>query len=93
MTTDGSMTTDATPVRTELRGQVLVVTIDRYRRRNAIDRATADGLDAAFNRLDDDPDIRCGILTGEGVFSAGSDLTANGDYVTARGGEYGLVRR
>jgi enoyl-CoA hydratase/carnithine racemase len=82
------------PVRTELRGQVLVVTIDRYRRRNAIDRATADGLDAAFNRMDDDPDVRCGILTGAGgVFSAGSDLTSGGDYVTERGGEYGLVRR
>jgi enoyl-CoA hydratase/carnithine racemase len=86
-------TTGATPVRTELRGHVLVVTIDRYRRRNAIDRATADGLDAAFNRMDDDPEVRCGILTGEGVFSAGSDLTANGDYVTERGGEYGLIRR
>jgi enoyl-CoA hydratase len=85
--------TDVSPVRTELRGHVLVVTIDRYRRRNAIDRATADGLDAAFNRMDDDPDIRCGVLTGERVFSAGSDLTANGDYVTERGGEYGLVRR
>jgi enoyl-CoA hydratase/carnithine racemase len=81
------------PVRTELRRHVLVVTIDRYRRRNAIDRATADGLDAAFNRLDDDPDLWCGILTGAGVFSAGSDLTAAGDYVTERGGEYGLVRR
>jgi enoyl-CoA hydratase len=84
----------ADPVRTELRGQVLVVTIDRYRRRNAVDRATADGLDAAFNRMDDDPAIRCGVLTGAGgAFSAGSDLTAGGDYVTERGGEYGLVRR
>jgi enoyl-CoA hydratase/carnithine racemase len=82
------------PVHTETRGHVLIVTIDRYRRRNAIDRATADGLDAAFNRMDDDPDIRCGVLTGAGgAFSAGSDLTAGGDYVTARGGEYGLVRR
>jgi enoyl-CoA hydratase len=88
-----SPTTGVTPVRTELRGHVLVVTIDRYRRRNAIDRATADGLDAAFDRMDDDPDVWCGILTGERVFSAGSDLTANGDYVTPRGGEYGLIRR
>jgi enoyl-CoA hydratase/carnithine racemase len=81
------------PVRTELRGHVLVVTIDRYHRRNSIDRATADALADAFDRLDDDPDVRCGILTGERVFSAGSDLTAGGDYVTERGGEYGLVRR
>ncbi len=35
-----------------------------------------------------------GILTGTpDVFSAGSDLTAGGDYVTQRGGEYGLIRR
>ena len=27
------------------------------------------------------------------MFSAGSDLTAGGDYVTTRGGEYGLIRR
>jgi enoyl-CoA hydratase len=82
------------PVRAEAQGHVLVITIDRPARRNAIDRATADGLDAAFNRLDDDPDLWCGIITGAGgFFSAGSDLTANYDYVTARGGEYGLVRR
>lgn len=86
--------TDTGPVRTERRGRVLVVTIDRHHRRNAVDRATADGLDAAFNRLDDDPELWCGVLTGAGgAFSAGSDLTANGDYVTGRGGEYGLVRR
>jgi enoyl-CoA hydratase len=81
-------------VRAEAQGRVLVVTIDRPARRNAIDRATADSLEAAFNRLDDDPDLWCGIITGAGgFFSAGSDLTANYDYVTARGGEYGLVRR
>lgn len=82
------------PVRTEVRGHVLVVTVDRPARRNAIDRATADGLGAALDRLDDDPDLWCGVLTGAGgYFCAGSDLTANGDYVTERGGEYGVVRR
>jgi enoyl-CoA hydratase len=82
------------PVRTEVRGRVLLVTLDRPARRNAIDRATADGLDAAFNRLDDDADLWCGVISGAGgFFSAGSDLTANHDYFTARGGEYGLIRR
>lgn len=86
---------DATePVRTETRGRVLVVTIDRPARRNAIDRATALGLDAALDRLDDDPDLWCGVLTGAGgVFCAGSDVSSGSDYSTARGGEYGLVRR
>lgn len=82
------------PVRTEVRGRVLVVTIDRPERRNAIDRATADGLSAALDRLDDNPDLWCGVLTGAGgYFCAGSDLTAGYDYVTPRGGEYGVVRR
>lgn len=82
------------PVRTEVRGRVLVVTIDRPARRNAIDRATADGLSAALDRLDDDPELWCGVLTGTGgYFCAGSDLTAHHDYVTPRGGEYGVVRR
>ncbi|MGE3289299.1 MAG: enoyl-CoA hydratase-related protein [Pseudonocardia sp.] len=86
--------TDTDPVRAEVQGRVLVVTIDRPARRNAIDRATADGLDAALNRLEDEPDLWCGVLTGAGgFFCAGSDLTANHDYVTARGGEYGIVRR
>lgn len=83
-----------TLVRAEVRGRALLITIDRPARRNAIDRVTADGLEAALNRLDDDPELWCGVLTGgHEFFSAGSDLTAIGDYVTDRGGEYGLVRR
>jgi enoyl-CoA hydratase/carnithine racemase len=66
----------------------------REAKRNAIDRAMADALDAALNELDDDPDLWAGVLTGTAdVFSAGSDLTARGDYVTDRGGEYGIIRR
>jgi enoyl-CoA hydratase len=83
-----------TLVRAEVRGRALLITIDRPARRNAIDRVAADGLEAALNRLDDDPELWCGVLTGgREFFSAGSDLTAIGDYVTDRGGEYGLVRR
>lgn len=82
------------PVRTEVRDRVLVVTLDRPARRHAIDRSTADGLDEAFNRLDDDPELWCGVLTGSsGFFCAGSDVTANHDYITPRGGEYALIRR
>ncbi|HZZ46901.1 MAG TPA: enoyl-CoA hydratase-related protein [Pseudonocardia sp.] len=83
------------PVRVEVvQDRVLVVTIDRPSRRNAIDRATADGLDAALNRLDDDPELWAGVITGAGgFFCAGSDLRANRDYFTERGGEYGVVRR
>jgi enoyl-CoA hydratase/carnithine racemase len=81
-------------VSTRREGRVLLVGMERVAKRNAIDRAMADALDAALNELDDDPDLWAGVLTGTpAVFSAGSDLTAGGDYVTERGGEYGIIRR
>jgi len=81
-------------VRTERDGRVLVIEMRREQKRNAVNRELADELDAAFNQLEDDPELWAGVLTGSAtVFSAGSDLTANGDYWTERGGEYGLIRR
>ncbi|KAA9149566.1 enoyl-CoA hydratase [Amycolatopsis acidicola] len=81
-------------VETERHGHVLVIRMCREAKRNAVNRQLADELDAEFNRLDDDPDLWAGVLTGTPkVFSAGSDLTSIGDYVTERGGEYGLIRR
>jgi enoyl-CoA hydratase len=81
-------------VRTERSGRLLVVRMCREAKRNAVNRQLADELDAAFNLLEDDDDLWAGVLTGTGsVFSAGSDLTAGGDYLTERGGEYGLIRR
>jgi enoyl-CoA hydratase len=75
-------------------GRVLLITLDRPERRNAVDRALADALDAALNELEDDPELWCGVLAANGpVFSAGSDLKAMGDYSTSRGGEYGIIRR
>jgi enoyl-CoA hydratase/carnithine racemase len=75
-------------------GRVLVITMQRAAKRNAIDRAMAEALDDALNELDDADKLWAGVLTGTpDVFSAGSDLTALGDYVTERGGEYGIIRR
>jgi enoyl-CoA hydratase len=75
-------------------GRVLVISMRREAKRNAVDRALANALDAALNALDDDPDVWVGVLTGTTtVFSAGSDLTSLGDYDTERGGEYGIIRR
>jgi enoyl-CoA hydratase len=75
-------------------GPVLVVSMQRAAKRNAIDRLMADELEEVLNQLDDEEELWAGILTGTGeVFSAGSDLTAAGDYVTSRGGEYGIIRR
>ena len=75
-------------------GPVLIISMERAAKRNAIDRAMADALDGALNELDDDDQLWAGVLTGTAdVFSAGSDLTVGGDYRTARGGEYGIIRR
>lgn len=81
-------------VHTERQGHAWVMTLQRAHKRNAIDRHLADALDAALNTLDDDPELRAGVLYGgTQVFCAGSDLASRGDYLTERGGEYGLVRR
>jgi enoyl-CoA hydratase len=81
-------------VSTTRHGRVLVVSMQREHKRNAVDRELADAIDAALAQLDDDPSVWVGVLTGTAtVFSAGSDLTSNGDYVTERGGEYGVIRR
>lgn len=70
----------------QLHGPVAVVTIDRPERRNAIDRATAEGLYRAWKAFDADPAARVGILTGaNGVFCAGADLVAFDLEETAEG--------
>ncbi len=81
-------------VSTRREGHVLVISMQREQKRNAVNRALADAIDEALNILDDDADLWAGVLTGTStVFSAGSDLTSGGDYHTERGGEYGIVRR
>lgn len=84
----------AVTVREERRGRILIVRLERAAKRNAIDRDTAEGISAALDRLDDDPDLWVGIITGtDECFSAGTDLAAGADLRTERGGEYGVIRR
>ena len=63
--------------RTERRGAVLEITLDRPKA-NAIDAATSRALGEAFAGFRDDPELRAGLVTaaGERFFSAGWDLTA-----------------
>ncbi|MBP1327280.1 enoyl-CoA hydratase [Leucobacter exalbidus] len=62
---------------TERRGSVLVITINRAERRNALDRAASQGLTQAVEQLEQDPTLTVGVLTGAGgTFSAGMDLKA-----------------
>jgi enoyl-CoA hydratase len=81
-------------VTTERHDRILLVRIEREAKRNAIDAETTAGLDAALNELDDDPELWAGILAGTPTaFSAGTDLVAGAGEPTARGGNYGVVRR
>jgi enoyl-CoA hydratase len=65
------------PLRVDRIGPVLVVTIDRPERRNAVDRSTADELLTTFEAFDADPGAAVAVLTGAGgTFCAGADLQA-----------------
>jgi enoyl-CoA hydratase len=64
-------------VLTEVRGSCLVITLNRPDARNAVNAALACGLAAALDRIDADPELRIGVLTGAGRgFCAGMDLKA-----------------
>lgn len=64
-------------VKTELQGQVLVITLNRPEARNAINYDTAQQLAAALDRLDEQDDIVVGVLTGASqTFCSGMDLKA-----------------
>ena len=56
-------------------GPVLVITINRPRQRNAMTRSAGQLIAAAVERLDSDPGLSVGVLTGAGgTFCAGMDL-------------------
>jgi enoyl-CoA hydratase len=81
-------------VETQRIGRTLVVSLQREAKRNAVDEELALGIDGALNELDDDPELWVGVITGTtSVFSAGTDLHASSGPATARGGEYGVIRR
>jgi enoyl-CoA hydratase len=61
----------------ELRGHVLIVTMNRPQARNALSGPMMALLQQAWDRVDNDPEIRACILTGAGgAFCAGADLKA-----------------
>ena len=80
--------------RHEQRGRILVITIDRPEKRNAINNDVTVAIDQALNELDDNPDLWAGVITGTPtMFSAGTDMSTRDGKATERGGEYGLIRR
>lgn len=76
---------------------VLLITINRPHRRNAVDYETAKAIEGAVDLLESDRGIALGIVTGaDGFFCAGQDVTAaanEGAAVTQRRGGFGIIHR
>jgi crotonobetainyl-CoA hydratase len=82
------------PVRSARHDAILVITLDRPKA-NAIDVSTSQALYRAFATLQDDPELRVGVVTGAGerFFSAGWDLkaAAAGEAINADHGPGGFA--
>ena len=79
--------------------RIALVTINRPEARNAVNGAVAQGLEAAVERVEADPEIWAAVLTGAGphAFCAGADLKEvsagrSTALSTERGGFGGFVR-
>ncbi|TYB42423.1 crotonase/enoyl-CoA hydratase family protein [Actinomadura chibensis] len=71
---------------------VLTITLNRPAKRNAVDRAVAEAVSAALDRLEDDDALRVGVLTGAGgTFCAGLDLDAFARGEAARSASRGFA--
>jgi len=84
-------------VLTEVKGPVLVITLNRPDARNSVNRSVAEAIAGALDRLDEDGDLAVGVLTGAGKgFSAGMDLKAfaTGEFPVVPGrGFAGIVQQ
>ncbi len=82
------------PVTTEQRGAIVVITLDREAKRNAINAEMAGAIDEALNAFEDDGALRVAVINGgPNVFCAGTDIAEGSGPLTERGGEYGIIRR
>lgn len=66
---------NSTLVETEQKGKVLVVSINRPEKRNAVNTETANELNDCFKRFEIDSNLSVAVLCGKGgYFSSGFDL-------------------
>lgn len=86
------------PVQFVTDGAIARIVLNRPEKRNAVSPEMAAGLEAALDRMESDPVVRVGLISGAGsAFSAGADLSfvANGEAAklsTGRAGFAGFVR-
>ncbi len=83
---------EVSTVLTDEMNGVLVITINRPKSKNAIDKSVANGIASALEHLDGDESLRVGVLTGAGgTFCAGMDLKAfvSGEFPHVEGRGFG----
>jgi enoyl-CoA hydratase len=86
-------------VEQEVRGNVLVMSINRPEARNAVNGDVANGIEAGIDRLEEDDSLWVGVLTGtREFFCAGADLKLinagkAAEMSTERGNFAGIVTR
>lgn len=89
-------------VEIETRGRIALITLNRVEARNAINRQVAQEMEAAIDRLEEDPELWVGVLRArtEGdkpTFCSGQDLKLigqpEGNSTTRKGGFAGLAKR
>lgn len=62
-------------VKTEVRGNVLLIGLNRPEKKNALTGEMFEALAEAYKRYDEDDNLRCAVLYGEGgVYCAGTDM-------------------
>lgn len=88
-----SETASSAELRTERRGPVLWLTIDRQERRNAMSHAVLAGLGAALEQAQADRALRAIVITGAGdkAFCAGADLQAAQAFTTDYSDPHGTL--
>ena len=73
-------------IKVEQREHILLIGLNRPSKRNAFDVEMLDALAAAYGELEDNADVRCGVLYAEGeMFTAGLDLANVAPKVTENG--------
>jgi enoyl-CoA hydratase len=79
---DGAALAQETAVTVERRGHVLLMGLNRPQKRNAFNLAMLDQLAAAYHELEDDDELRCGVLFAHGEhFTGGLDLAEVGPVI------------
>ncbi|MEJ7746179.1 MAG: enoyl-CoA hydratase-related protein [Luteimonas sp.] len=80
------------PLQTNDRDAVRVITVNRPEKLNALNAATLDALHVAFDAAADDPAIRAVVLTGSGpkAFVAGADISEMSGLSAVEGRDFSL---